>query len=69
MANEFGPINQIVNIVAAGRLRDAREKEFFGPTFDRRLRYCVRALDGQSFFSGDKPTIADFQFLHYAGKF
>lgn len=54
-------------MVAAGEIRDARETDFFGKAFDRRLRYCARKLEGRSFLCGNKPTIADFQMFHYMG--
>ena len=60
-------INPIVNM-NVGEIREAREKDFFGKIFDRRLRYCARTLEGHSFFCGEKPTIGDFHMFHSFGR-
>ena len=44
-AQEMFPVNPLANVYGSGAERDAKDKEFFGMAFRRRLRFCERILD------------------------
>ena len=72
-AQELFAVNPLANVFPVGAERDAKEKDYFGMAFRRRLRFCERLLDeakdesgtsSTSFFGGHEPYYGTYMCIY-----